>query len=117
MTCARPSAASRQAYRYSILLDNAVKFTPQNGSVSINVSERNEQASISVIDSGTGISPAIRQKLLSGQSVSESGSQGEKGIGLGWQLITNYIKALKGNVEITNNKECGSNVTFYIPMI
>lgn len=99
------------------LLDNAVKFTPQNGSVSVKVSERNEQASISVIDSGTGISPTIRQKLLSGQSVSESGSQGEKGIGLGWQLINNYIKAMKGTVEITNNQDKGSNVTFYIPMI
>ena len=98
----------------SNLLDNAVKYTPAGGSVTVSVSETEEQVSISVQDTGIGISeddlPHVFERFYRGDQ-----SRSQAGIGLGLSLARAIARAHGGEITVTSALNQGSTFTVTLP--
>ena len=70
------------------LMDNAIKYTPEGGAITIKAQELDDRISLSVQDSGVGMSEAQVNKLFTlDKAKSTKGTMGEGGTGLGLSLI------------------------------
>ena len=97
------------------LLTNALKFTPEGGTVSINTAKSGERIYISVSDTGIGMSPEMLEELNAENTIgSTKGTGKEKGYGLGLQLCREYAKSWGGKLEIASKQGEGSTFTFSI---
>lgn len=94
------------------LVNNAIKFTHKNGFVNLTAqSSPNNHVQISVSDSGIGISEQSKKELfLLGKKQSTTGTDGEKGTGLGLMLSFEFLKLNGGQIEIDSN--LGKGTTF-----
>lgn len=99
------------------LINNALKFTPSGGSVSINSVFANKSLEISVVDTGVGMDTATIESLLGNDAVQQSncGTNGEKGSGLGFVLCREFIKLHQGSIRIESQPGKGSCFTVTIP--
>ncbi len=90
------------------LLANAIKFTPENGNISINITE-GKKLQIAVIDSGVGIPEKVRKNIFSGFSRNSSiGTDGEKGTGLGLGIVKKIIDAHGFTIDVKSQEGKGS---------
>lgn len=97
------------------LIANAIKFTPENGSIAINVSE-DEYLHIAVIDSGVGMPKNISEHILSGLTKASSmGTDGEKGTGLGLSIVRKIIDAHGFSISVVSDEGVGSEFIINIP--
>jgi two-component system, OmpR family, sensor histidine kinase TctE len=80
------------------LVDNAVKYTPENGTVTIRCGQRNGRAFLEVEDDGPGIAAAERQRVLD-RFYRVKGTQGE-GNGLGLAIADEIAHAHHGHLEL-----------------
>jgi signal transduction histidine kinase len=98
----------------SNLLDNAIKYTPQGGSVSVSVSENDGHVVVSVKDTGIGISardlPHIFERFYRGDE-----SRSQTGIGLGLSLARAIARGHGGDIRATSNPNQGSTFTITLP--
>lgn len=100
------------------LLTNAVKFTPENGTVCLNVLEANHEVSFSVIDSGIGISPENLKKLFHPfVQLDSSLSRQYEGTGLGLILVKRLVELHGGQINVESEVGKGSCFQFSIPNI
>ncbi len=106
--------ADEMAIRHVIanLLDNAIKFTPRGGSISISASNLENSLLIEVQDTGKGISAEEQQRLFQRFFQAETGRRQRTGTGLGLYLSKQIIKAHNG--EISCQSEVGAGTTFRI---
>jgi signal transduction histidine kinase len=99
----------------SNLLNNAIKFT-ERGEITISATEFNNnigsgETQVSIIDTGTGLSPTILPKLFSKFVSTDSG-----GTGLGLFVSRNIVEAHGGRIWAENNDdEKGATFSFVIP--
>ena len=96
------------------LLDNAVKYTPTGGSVSITVTDYHICSAIHVRDTGPGIAeeeqPKIFQRFYRGQAHAES-----EGVGIGLYLVRQIARAQGGYVKVCSQLGSGSTFSLYLP--
>jgi len=100
------------------LLSNAIKFTPDGGSILLKAQVHEEFASISVIDSGIGISQEDIAKLFRPDVLnSDIGTpHSKKGTGLGLLICGDFVKLNKGEISVTSEPGLGTDFTFTIPL-
>ncbi|MBK7105502.1 MAG: PAS domain S-box protein [Ignavibacteriae bacterium] len=100
------------------LVSNAIKFTPQGGTIKINVEDLDENTlTISVIDSGVGIKEDIIDKLFKIDShITTKGTDKEKGTGLGLILCKEFIEKHSGKIWVESKIEQGSEFKFTLPL-
>ena len=99
------------------LLSNALKFTPDNGTIVIEVSAKNPNfISISVTDSGIGIAPEDIEKIVKpfGQ-VADSMTRDHEGVGLGLSIVNSLTELHGGELQITSKMNVGTTVEILIP--
>ena len=97
------------------LVSNAMKFTPEKGSIYISSKKYNGEVVISVRDTGIGIPDAILSKLLDSKShVSTNGTRGEKGSGLGLQICQEIVQTNNGWMRIESSSGEGTTISFGI---
>lgn len=97
------------------LVSNAMKFTPEKGSIYISSKRLDGEVVISVRDTGIGIPDAILNKLLDAKShVSTNGTRGEKGSGLGLKICQEIVQTNKGWMRIESSSGEGTTITFGI---
>ena len=98
----------------SNLLDNAIKYTPPGGSVSVSVSENDGQVVVSVKDTGIGIPPRdlphVFERFYRGDE-----SRSQTGIGLGLSLARAIARGHGGDITTTSNPNQGSTFTVTLP--
>ncbi len=102
------------------ILWNAIKFTPKNGKISINVTGMNSGgkyiARISFTDTGVGMNQSQVEKLFRIDSISTTrGTEGEHGTGLGLILCKDYIELNQGKITVDSRLNVGTTFTVYLP--
>lgn len=98
------------------LIANAIKFTPQGGSIKLQTSEKQHEVIVSIADTGVGMSDAVIQKLFRIDSkVSTLGTANEKGTGLGLVLCKDFVEKNGGRLWVESEEGKGSVFYFSIP--
>jgi len=102
------------------LISNAIKFTNKGGEVLVNLDIDTkipeQKLQIEVKDSGTGISFERLEELRTGTPVSSDGTLGEKGFGLGLNLVFDLVQSLNGTMNISSKIGDGTNIKVEIPI-
>ncbi len=104
---------------YSILSNliiNGLKFTKPNGTITISAYKTLSQSIISVCDTGIGMTKEQIDNLFDITKISSStGTNNEKGTGLGLLLVGEMVEMHKGEIEIDSTPEKGTCITISIP--
>jgi len=100
------------------ILDNAVKFTPEGGRISITAVEDGEgSVVVRIADTGIGIPrseiPRLGERFY---RVDKTRSREGGGIGLGLSIVKHFMKAHQGRVEIESSPGKGTTVSLYFPI-
>lgn len=99
------------------LLDNAVKFTPGGGQVTIKAVNKNQWVEISVTDNGTGMPEDVKNNLFKiDRTVSTPGTEGEKGTGLGLIICKEFIQKHGGQIRVNTELNRGTTFSFTLPV-
>ncbi len=103
---------------FNNLISNAIKFTPQHGTITISIkpSERMRFIEFSIKDTGVGIKPDDIKKLFKVDTkFTSEGTEGEKGTGLGLSLVKEIIDKHGGKVWVESEFGKGSEFKFTLP--
>jgi signal transduction histidine kinase len=110
--------ADQESYAFIVrnILHNAIKFTPDYGDITINVSENEYEVQTRITDNGVGISKNGIEKILNSEEwYSTSGTSQEPGTGLGIKTCLYYLKQQKGDLNIISQPNTGTTVTISFP--
>ncbi|WP_035768826.1 hybrid sensor histidine kinase/response regulator [Butyrivibrio sp. NC2002] len=102
------------------LIDNAGKFTDENGCVYLKIFTRKKDYGVNlcieITDTGIGMTPEELEKVVNGIFQSDSGrSRRADGIGLGLYIVYGFVTAMGGFVHIESEKKKGTKVIVSIP--
>ena len=128
--CADPKALRRVL---SNLIENAIKYTPDGGLITVSARAEKDFAAISVEDNGRGIPPedlpVLFDKFHRGKPTTSSGANLDEnttdtdllndaevsGVGLGLYLAKNVMEQMNGRIEVDTEVGRGSTFTLYLP--
>jgi signal transduction histidine kinase len=103
---------------FTNLIENAIKYSPENGKVLITTEELEGQAIIQVADQGIGIAaddlPHVFEKFYRSREVRQSDVGGS---GLGLYLVKYFVELHHGHVEVESENGKGSTFTVTLPMV
>lgn len=98
------------------LIDNAIKYTPEGGTVIINQFTRNNEITIEVIDNGVGIPKEDQSKIFQRfYRVDKARSRSVGGTGLGLAITKHIVNSLQGNISVESKLGEGSKFIVTIP--
>jgi PAS domain S-box-containing protein len=98
------------------LLGNAIKFTPENGSIAINTKWIDDNFQVSVRDTGIGIPETSHKNIFNNfKQVDSSATRKYEGAGLGLALVKSYVEMHGGDIWVESEVGKGSTFTFVIP--
>ncbi|HXS02513.1 MAG TPA: HAMP domain-containing sensor histidine kinase [Pyrinomonadaceae bacterium] len=99
------------------LLDNAVKYTPEGGEISLALEKHNGSAEIVVRDTGIGLSQTDQQRVFDRfYRVDKARSRALGGAGLGLSIARSIVEAHGGNITIDSTPRHGSTFTVSLPL-
>ncbi|WP_346862129.1 two-component regulator propeller domain-containing protein [uncultured Draconibacterium sp.] len=102
---------------YRNLLANALKFTPADGEISISTKSKNGFCEIKICDTGIGIPQENIEKIFRiDNNVSSTGTEGEKGSGLGLVICKEFVKKHGGQIWVESEVGAGSTFIFTMPL-
>ena len=96
------------------LVDNALRFTPANGSIQIAIAEHAANFEVAVSDNGCGIAPEHLPRVFDRFYRVES-SRGSDGAGLGLALVKSIVDLHDGSARIQSEVGRGTTVTLIFP--
>jgi two-component system, OmpR family, heavy metal sensor histidine kinase CusS len=96
------------------LVDNALRFTPENGSIEIALAEHATDFEVAVSDNGSGIAPEHLPRLFDRFYRAES-SRGSDGAGLGLALVKSIVDLHGGTARIQSEMGRGTIVSLAFP--
>lgn len=97
------------------LLNNAIKFTPRNGTIRVGGKAVNGKVEIVVSDSGIGIPSEYLKNLFSLKSgISRNGTENETGTGLGLVMCREFAELMNGKIRVESVENHGT--TFYVSL-
>lgn len=98
------------------LVDNAIKYTPDGGTVLLAVAREGDRLQFTVRDSGVGIPaedlPRIFDRFY---RIDKARSRAVGGTGLGLAIVKYLVDALGGTIEVTSTPTTGTTFTFTLP--
>jgi signal transduction histidine kinase len=110
--------AVRLAEVVSNLVDNAAKYTPEQGTITVAVSVEGDEAMVSVRDTGFGIPPAQAQRIFEPfAQLADSRHASAGGVGLGLALVKRLTELHDGHVNVASDGQGrGSCFTIQLPI-
>ena len=107
--------ATRIRQAIANLIDNAIKYTPDQGAVTVRAGTRENRAVLTVSDTGPGVSveeqPRIWERLYRGDQ-----SRSQIGLGLGLSLVRAIVEAHGGRAAVTNGPNGGAVFEISLPL-
>mgnify|MGYP000884135292 CR=1 FL=1 len=93
------------------IISNAIKFTPNNGNIIVSSLEDGDFITISIADSGVGIPESQLNTIFEiDKKIVTSGTNKEKGSGLGLLLVKEFVEKNDGKINITSELNRGTKV-------
>ena len=96
------------------LLSNAIKFSHESASIKVSAYFNSDNFTLSVEDSGIGISDEDKQHLFE-RFFRAKNATNIQGTGLGLHIVSKYLELLNGSIEIKSELDKGSIFTIHIP--
>jgi two-component system sensor histidine kinase VicK len=114
-----PAHADRDKLRqvFSILLDNAIKYSPEGGTVTVGVERKRDTVEISVADQGVGIPQADQEQIFRKfyRGSDAEARLGPGGTGLGLFIARGLVTAMGGRIWVESREGEGSTFAFELP--
>jgi two-component system phosphate regulon sensor histidine kinase PhoR len=110
--------ADEEAIRQIVdnLVDNAIKYTPEGGSVCVTCYSDQNMASVEVADSGIGIPRAELSRIFERfYRVDKARSRELGGTGLGLSIVKHLMQSIGGQIDVTSRVGSGSKFTIHLP--
>lgn len=99
------------------LLDNAVKYTPHGGAITLTLHKDDDMAEIRVRDTGIGISREDQKKIFNRfYRVDKARSRAQGGVGLGLSIVEWTIRAHNGMISVESEPGVGSTFIVRLPL-
>jgi signal transduction histidine kinase len=105
---------TRMRQVFANLLDNAIKYTPASGQVTVQTRREADSVIVRVRDNGIGI-PLAEQEKIWDRLYRGDKSRSQRGLGLGLSLVRAIVRAHGGSVEVVSQPEQGSEFVVAIP--
>ncbi|WP_175991163.1 ATP-binding protein [Bacillus sp. Marseille-Q1617] len=98
------------------LIDNAVRHTPEEGTVTVSLTEGKGGFLFHVKDTGSGIPeedlPFVFERFY---KADKARTRGKSGTGLGLAIAKNIVEAHKGHIQVHSKLDQGTTFTFFLP--
>jgi len=99
------------------LLDNAIKYTPKNGEISIKLSIEDKELLLQISDTGIGISSQYQQRIFERfYRVDKARSKSLGGTGLGLSIVKNISERHSGKIQLLSQPGRGSTFSYRMPL-
>lgn len=95
------------------LIGNAIKFTPEQGSVKLRATPEDKQVVFQVVDDGPGITPDNMSHLF--DNFWQARKSDRRGVGLGLAIVKELVEAHGGKVWVESKVDHGSTFSFSLP--
>jgi len=99
------------------LVDNAIKYSPENSNIQIEAEQKNDEVDINVTDNGCGIEekhlPRIFERFY---VVDKARSRKLGGTGLGLSIVKHILQVHSGSVTVESTPEKGCKFTIHLPI-
>lgn len=96
------------------ILSNAIKFTPDSGTITIRLNEEERFASLTITDNGCGMDENTIRHIFDKFYQADT-SHKTKGNGLGLAMVRQIVNLLNGNIEVTSKLGEGSTFKVSLP--
>jgi signal transduction histidine kinase/ActR/RegA family two-component response regulator len=97
------------------LMSNAVKFTPDGGSVSVRAYREGTDLMVTVTDTGIGVPPDDQERIFESFQQGRRGAPKEEGTGLGLTLSRRIVELFGGRMWLESTPGVGSTIGFSVP--
>lgn len=98
------------------IIHNAIKFTPSGGNIKVNVKANGDSVCIAVADSGSGIDDVTKRSILQSKLMeSGTGTDGERGSGVGLSFCQDLLIKNHGILKIKDGEPKGAIFEIYLP--
>ena len=98
------------------ILSNAIKFT-EKGTIWIKAQKLNDMLKIAVEDTGVGMTYARLEELEANHQLSsQQGTSGERGTGLGLNVVYQLVGDWGGRVKVQSESQKGTRIDLYLPL-
>ncbi len=101
------------------IISNALKYTPEGGTITVAATRIKQMATISISDTGAGFDPAdipyLFDQFYRGDNARGRTKSGSAGLGLA--IARSIVHAHGGTIEASNNVDGGATITFTIPAV
>ncbi|GGW79353.1 hypothetical protein GCM10007391_10130 [Alteromonas halophila] len=100
------------------IINNAAKFTPEGGSIEVEMVRNEDRLVINIVDSGIGLDMRYREKVFEAfQQIKDKKTRANNGLGIGLSLVKQIAELHNGNVSIFSDGENkGTCVSLTLPI-
>jgi PAS domain S-box-containing protein len=96
------------------LISNAVKYSPEGGTVTVSAHRRDETVELAVSDEGVGVPPGERERIFS--KFYKAGDASGRGTGLGLFIANGLVREMGGRMWVDSREGQGSRFAFELPL-
>jgi len=98
------------------VLDNALKFTPSGGTVTVRVTDAADTVRVEVADTGIGIDPAFLDRIFEPFEQESTGlRRSHEGTGIGLAVTQHLVRFMNGTISVDSTPGEGTTVTVHLP--
>lgn len=97
------------------LMDNALKFTPQNGNIRLQLKAANDSVEVRIADSGPGIPEEEQAFIFERYQKAANSNQKHKGAGLGLAIVKKILEIHESSIQVSSKLNEGAEFWFRLP--
>jgi two-component system phosphate regulon sensor histidine kinase PhoR len=103
---------------FSILLDNALRYSPAGGTVTVGAERKNDTVEVSIADQGVGIPQSDQEQIFRKfyRGTGADSRVGAGGTGLGLFIARGLVTAMGGRIWVTSREGEGARFAFELPL-